>query len=984
MQDRSPPARPARWPRQVLAAVAVSFLFCGFPLLLCDAAWHYLWEVRREALERDQFARLQAEVIRLQAMTDPETVIPQSLRRLAGRAARVSQPLPWLQKRLASMRRRFPGLFSFLLYDRSGQVVWKSSRAESSTLARRFLARLRDLDEGRCKRLDFQANPALAFLLGSRPTNHRLQNIAPGWTEISRFSRKTWLFTHLGASFSLVAMVSRQGFSPALPIREVLRRPPRDGVFLNLLDMYSMTMEGHGDADFRRQAIQVMMRSEMESSPQARTAGRLWAQGLIDSRFRVLASVPDRISDLPAVNRNLFRLFAAGFFVLVTLLVWGFRRLEPPPWISLRWKLATLFGFASFLPLVVMLALLSAYLREREDLLVHQTRQSSERLLDSLDGQMVRVFRLCESRLQTILKGPDLVRPGGLERLQRDLTAFRARFRAREITLIDREGAAWVTREPGLPAHDAGRFRKMLNDLLLGILSRHRGDSGPREQKILARSEMLISMVFGRDPQEVFESLVDALGTMQRFQVGNQFLVLYYNLVHLGGALPDRILGVSWEVDDMIRLYLSRFLPFKPLDDGTEVFAVNLDANVRTHVERMPPAAPGGPPRFRRWRQISYVMYPPKPVQRDFRKFFRTFLVHRMPSHRLIAYKGQDYLLSALPGSRLHGFGFFALRPYAPVRDKVAALRRTILGFSVLIVGFTILLGQLLGRKFLEPVREVALGVEAVRREAFRYRIPVLDRDELGDLAALFNRMTESLGELSMGRQVQERLLPHRPLTVGDFTVAGASLPATQLAGDYFDYLPYGPNGILVLQGDVTGHGVPAALVMAMAKAIATEAAARLDPPAEVMAALNRVIHHGGGQSLVMTLGALFLDVPSATATFFNCGNPFPWRFRPGHPPDTVRAVSMPIGMRPVYKGTPLTLGFAPGERWVFSSDGLYETLATPEANGFDRLGEFLAPRMRFPPEEACRRVLAEHPAVLGGAARPDDFTILVVERARG
>ena len=113
-------------------------------------------------------------------------------------------------------------------------------------------------------------------------------------------------------------------------------------------------------------------------------------------------------------------------------------------------------------------------------------------------------------------------------------------------------------------------------------------------------------------------------------------------------------------------------------------------------------------------------------------------------------------------------------------------------------------------------------------------RVPVRSRDEFGLLAGAFNKMAEELGEgqkrlvqqerlqreVEIARQIQQELLPRGSLMLPLAEVKGFSIPAREVGGDFFNYfaLPGGEMAILV--GDVSGKGVPAALLMANVQAL--------------------------------------------------------------------------------------------------------------------------------------------------------------------
>ena len=90
------------------------------------------------------------------------------------------------------------------------------------------------------------------------------------------------------------------------------------------------------------------------------------------------------------------------------------------------------------------------------------------------------------------------------------------------------------------------------------------------------------------------------------------------------------------------------------------------------------------------------------------------------------------------------------------------------------------------------------------------------------------------------------------------------------------------------------------------------------------------------------------------------------------------------LGLRPAFRGQSIRVELLPGERWLFYSDGLFESLDSPEESGYQRMTRYMTTRVDFPIEEACCRILSEHPAAISGKGLPDDFTVLMIERRTG
>lgn len=147
---------------------------------------------------------------------------------------------------------------------------------------------------------------------------------------------------------------------------------------------------------------------------------------------------------------------------------------------------------------------------------------------------------------------------------------------------------------------------------------------------------------------------------------------------------------------------------------------------------------------------------------------------------------------------------------------------------------------RLISSLFLVPIADLANGVVAIRHREDTYRIPLRRNDEFGVVVSAFNRLLGDLKELQYGRVVQESLLPAQPIYIPGYELHFFRAPATDLAGDYHDYFLL-PDGRLVgMLGDVTGHGISAALAMAMAKAtIQYQKLSGWNFPTQIMEQLN-------------------------------------------------------------------------------------------------------------------------------------------------
>jgi len=286
-------------------------------------------------------------------------------------------------------------------------------------------------------------------------------------------------------------------------------------------------------------------------------------------------------------------------------------------------------------------------------------------------------------------------------------------------------------------------------------------------------------------------------------------------------------------------------------------------------------------------------------------------------------------------------------------------------------------------------------GERAVARGDLDARIPVKRRDQLGDVAASFNAMTESVKtmlvqvaekerlarEVELAREIQESLLPPSELSIGPLAVCAHFRPAAEVGGDYFDLFPLAPGRLVVSIGDVAGHGLPTGLLMAMVKSAVATLIGEGYRGGELLSKLNHLLL---GQSLRQRMVSFALaevdperrEVKIASA---------------GHQPGVLLAAdgrveevllsSLPLGHRWPDPAPERSVSFPPGSRLLLYSDGLVE--AHDEAGnpfGYERLQAARFRHREVDGPKLLAALLAELDHHTAGHALADDLTVVLVE----
>jgi len=226
-------------------------------------------------------------------------------------------------------------------------------------------------------------------------------------------------------------------------------------------------------------------------------------------------------------------------------------------------------------------------------------------------------------------------------------------------------------------------------------------------------------------------------------------------------------------------------------------------------------------------------------------------------------------------------------------------------------------------------------------------------------------RQAQLEGELAAAQQVQQVLLPEQIEPVPGFAVETVYQPAQQVGGDFFQILPDGEGGLLVVVGDVAGKGLPAAMLVSVLVGAIRATADRTNNPEEVLASLNERLVGRGGSGFSTALAAHICS--NGTVGVANAGHLSP--YLDGMELELPGA--LPLGVMSGVAYDTIQFHLAPGSRLTFYSDGVIEAQNQKgELFGFDR----------------ARDISTQPAAAIAEAAKQfgqeDDITVVTITRA--
>ena len=311
-------------------------------------------------------------------------------------------------------------------------------------------------------------------------------------------------------------------------------------------------------------------------------------------------------------------------------------------------------------------------------------------------------------------------------------------------------------------------------------------------------------------------------------------------------------------------------------------------------------------------------------------------------------------------------------------------------------------------------LRQVDALVAATRKLAsgdLDARAPSMaGRSEIEQLGGSFNRMAETLqardlalrraeertrtaevqlavnkAHIDIARKIQQSLLPDDPLSIPGVRFAGRCVPATEVGGDYFGYFAAGESGVDCLIGDVSGHGVGAALMMAAARTTFMSTRLVEEGAAAILTKVNTLLHHDLDRAdLFMTASCTTFDGVARELRYANAGHPPALVLRAGTSQCVpLRANGVLLGIQGDAQFDEVRLQMSAGDVVVLYTDGITEmSNDAGEFFGGRGLEETIVSNAHLDPEAMIDAVFAALERFSKGRAYDDDCTIVVMKAA--
>ncbi len=633
-----------------------------------------------------------------------------------------------------------------------------------------------------------------------------------------------------------------------------------------------------------------------------------------------------------------FLIFAGILLLALGLRWWLSGKGTPLESMRIRPRMAFLFALAIVIPGLLLVFLGIASFQEMEITLRQELHESDLGQLGELDATyrrgkavLLRFFRAL--RDHPVIQGPD-----GEKITMLSIPLRRKRI----ISLLETRGIDGKTIGSTMVKPE---FKKMVDLFSKECLRRYLGAPIPRSKESIETfaSEVLLSSRLGT------AWIFDNPDTLINLALCGKDLDWYWDVRE---PTPGRPMAF-FSIHELARWNLDRFLQNVPKD------VLAYDQQGRT------------------WK-------PNPPPDPELKSLVTHALLSRGSKWEVFADGGKEFLATAYPSLAIPGFCFLKWSDLGPISSTIQSRRSYLFGAGSFSLLLAILFSLLLSRSLLRPIGRLSEGLEALEHGRFDVRVPDTGNDEIGRLGAAFNAMADEMKELNYARQVQKSLVPVSPPVLDGYEIGLFYSPATDLSGDYLDALLMPDGRVLLLVGDVTGHGIGSALLTAMTKTIVYLNAMEKRGLPELLDRLNRLLNEIVQRKRLMTLVAAILDEERHKIEWVCVGHPYPMVRRRDGSVQSLKMPQYPLGVKVKGRWKIESLCLEPGETLLFFTDGLVET-ANPQNQvyGFDRLSADFARHGDASVQTTLSILDSKRQEHGQGVPQADDVTLLALRRRK-
>ena len=950
----------------------IVFCFLFFPIYLLHTSLDIFFESKTENFKQENIVKMQGALEYLEKYSSNKRYFHFLLSRISELAQKNDNPTVFLKANIENIKQKYPGKLEFIVWDKNGNILQElSDRSGYSYVLNKIYVALHDVSEQvkgnsnasvlKIESVSKNLNIIKNFL--GRifvPENLKIplldsSEAGPFVTELGRELSFVWF--SMGKEISFMCFLAddlMRDFQGLKKIAETLNKNQSDFItgfsvspdfekpIPNIPDAYYSdillalsTFKSAGDNVFENENSIVLMAMPQ---PSIRTFCYLHKDGDIwnykykrDLWFYILTSI-------------LLAIYAA-------LAVWF---LYKKHFFSIRWKLTALFLFVNLAPLCVLAFIANGYLASTRQALKNEIVSELEKRLRDFDEKYNFLREEYGNRLNEktdpIVKalGGNTIDNSIIEKLRN----IAKEFEGSEYYLVASSGAVVDFYRNNVLINQKADFMASYASAILQFAN--------GTQKY-GSSDMFSSMLNAEDSEFVRFGVRNSRRVYELLVADNAKICYSCFLGDFENYKNNYYFMIVWDRNDFQNIFLKK--SYKEL------------------VGKFPEAT------FYVRSNDGKNVFGPNKFPEEINTVLNKNLGMSEKVNGLIDIAGQNNVFVGLNGKLLKNWILLATYSADNIERKINLIIFRIITGAFLSLFLTIVIGHILSLQFLKPIHNLGEAAVAIGERNFTYRLPIGDHDEFGHLNQVFNRAIEGLGDLEVAKIVQESLFPGNHFSIGDYDIFGRSVVMTTLGGDYYDCFKINDDNQGIIIGDVAGHGVPAGLMMAMAKSgvLTSSEEIKLDPSV-LTTRLHKMFFAIKNERLkrMMTFMYFVLNVKDNVFNYTNAGHCFCIIVDPEKKTsDFVEYIATPLGIGPRCRCKNQQFILEKGQSLILYTDGIVEAYNEKgEQFGYERFKQALLEHYDPDPEKFYYN-LYDKVYKVWSPKPDDDLTIIIVNRKK-
>ncbi len=767
----------------------------------------------------------------------------------------------------------------------------------------------------------------------------------------SKKPEKRMLWFYPGRKFSLVCFIHQALLNRYVGAKMLIRKHNLGSDRVKLACLKPIEIKGGGlprdDADAAELVAEVQ--KFMKHGESDRQSAKYLVHLRQVSFDLVIFSYLDKSSIInPTEVAAGYMLSGLRWLLLVAFLFYCFSLRFSGLYLTVKNKMLLLFVFANGLPFLITVSTGYEYFSEKKKELVNSAHQESVRVLREFDLRYPEITDAIADRFNLWVS-------------QRNRKYGREIWPQAEIDELHLMVKEMRPSEAVLMKYD-GEYTFYLTDtatnaekLIAEILKRAVLFFNTRKEKDLVNKDSLFDQV--TSDEVVLNFFLKMLDRFTILGVGNNPRHSYIKFVG-DNEKSDfwAILGISWSRSQLMQRFIMQRIEQSQARVRPRIFAV-MDPSgekVYSNIEMQTPITG---------------------------RLMRQTVRRKMIAAEDVVIDGKKYLFTSVIGNEISGAVLVALYPQQIIEDQVIHLKMMVWLLILVILLVLTSFVKMFSSRLLTPVAALGDGVAHLRKRDFNYSVAYSSEDELGQLVKVFNDAVENMKELAIGTSVQESLLPSGEHSCARVELFARSVFMTRMGGDYFDYFEIDNNRMVMFFGDVAGHGIPAAMIMAMVKAVITGNRYSFVSPADLLTRANQCLLQlkKRGWRRMMTAQAMLIDCESGEFLIANAGHSYPYLVRKSDETvNLIKVLGMPLGSAGKAAFKEVSGQIQAGDTLVLYSDGIIEARsADSELFGYERFEKMLLNAWSDNLQEYWENIMAINAA--WAQVQDDDLTFMLI-----